>query len=389
MRPIREIIGEGCDGPWDSLFQLKAITAVEEALGIQFETKDIVKLTNLAAIEKHLASQKRMIKAIVCDLDGVLWQGVLGEDGVNCVKIGQSQQSLHTVLLEFKRRGVLLAICSKNEIGDVEEIFSTRPEMLLRIEDFCSVKVGWDIKALAVEKIAEELHLGYEHICFLDDSPQERQLMRDLRPAVLTPELGTDPRTYPMIVEGLELGLDITTYEDRNRTAMMLADQERVKFSRSCAALDQVISVEDLGFHNEDRAVQLCARANQFHLDLKRWTKDQLTGSDKMCVWVYSVRDRFGDAGRVAVAGTKDGWIELLVVSCRVLGRGVENWIIADLVEKGASKAMWMPGIRNQVVYKTFLDMGWSGVWVDEFGPRELTLVLGTGVGKPSWIKEE
>lgn len=378
MRTVQEILAaEEFQGEWDSLTKLKAVVTVEQELGIQFKTEELAQLNSVEAMASKVRGPQ-IIKCIVCDLDGVLWDGVLGEDGYNGVKIAAAHQSLYTVLLDFKKRGVMLAVCSKNETDDVTDVFTKRPDMLLTVDDFCSVHLGWNSKALAVKQIAAELHIGLDAICFLDDSPQERAEVKSLLPDVMVPDIGTDPRVYPMVVESLEIGLDVTSVEDGKRTEFIHQDQERLRGSAGMTreeylyGLQQVVTVELLSEANMDRAVQLCARANQFHLDLKRWSREELLALDKC--FVYTLKDRFGDAGRIGVAGIKGRTqIEVLVVSCRALGRGVEHAIIHHVVGEcnGIGRALWMPGLRNQQVLDAMRVVGAKTSWVDEFGPCE------------------
>lgn len=383
MRTVQEILAaEEFQGEWDSLTKLKAVVMVEQELGIQFKTEELANMNSIvdmrARVEVQVFNTQPIVKCIVCDLDGVMWDGILGEDGYGGVKITAAHQSLMTVLLDFKKRGVMLAICSKNELQDVSGVFSKRPEVLLALDDFCSVALGWNSKAKLILSIADELHIGLDTICFIDDSPQERAEVKSILPDVMVPDLGPDPRNYSIVVEGLEIGLDVTSTEDSRRTELIHQDQMRVAADYGVSretylhGLEQVVTVEELSEANVDRAVQLTQRANQFHLDLKRWDREELMKLDKC--FVYSLVDRFGDAGRIGVAGIKGRTqIEVLVVSCRALGRGVEHAIIHHIVGEcnGIGRALWMPGLRNAQVLDAMRVVGAKTTWVDEFGPCE------------------
>lgn len=399
MRSVKDILSaDEFLGEWDSLTKLKAVVLVEQELGIQFKTEELAELDCLLAMEAKVWGRQcnppqRIIKCIVVDLDGVVWEGVLGEDGVEGITFKAAHQAIHTVLLEFKNRGVMLAICSKNEIKDVKLAFEKRIEMLLSLDMFCSVKCGWESKATYIRYIANELHIGLDSVCFIDDSPHERSLVRSMLPEVMVPSLGEDVRTYAAVIEGLELGLDITSAEDLCRSEMIKKDQARLEGAKGMSkeeyliGLNQVLYVEELNAGNVERAAQLTQRANQFHLDLRRWSTDDLLKLDKC--FVYHLQDRFGDAGRTGVAGFNGEQIEVLVVSCRALGRGVEHAIIHHIVGEvcGTAKALWMPGLRNSQVCDAMRALKAQITWVDEYGPREAVFQEWEAKGGPSWVK--
>ena len=345
----------------------------------------------------------RTVKCIITDCDGVLWSGILGEGG-----IGVPNLALQGALLEYKNRGVMLAISSKNELRDVMGVLRYK-EMLLKPEDFVAMRVNWNDKSQSIQEIAEELHIGLDSIAFVDDSPQERAFVRDSLPGVFVLELPENPKLHACALEGLEIGLDGLTDEDFYRTVYVRADQERTRYTQ-LQRLNQTVTVEPLNSSNWSRAVQLCERANQFHLDLKRWTMEEISGTStlgggtvtKGAVdgssgrgFVYSVTDRFGDAGRVGLAILDENRQSLLalVISCRVLGRGVEDAIIADIAHNRCKfsvlSAIFKPGPRNHLVFETFKRLGAYHFPVPELGSNqeEIELVIHKQKLKtPDWI---
>ena len=301
----------------------------------------------------------RTVKCIITDCDGVLWSGILGEGG-----IGVPNLALQGALLEYKNRGVMLAISSKNELRDVLGVLKCKG-MLLKPEDFVAMRVNWNDKSQSIQEIAEELHIGLDSIAFVDDSPQERAFVRDSLPGVFVLELPENPKLHACALEGLEIGLDGLTDEDFYRTVYVRADQERTRYTQ-LQRLNQTVTMEPLNSSNWSRAVQLCDRANQFHLDLRRWTMEEISRVPSGCGFIYSVTDRFGDAGRVGLAILDESrrWLLALVISCRVLGRGVEDAILCDVAHHRAAaraavlSAIYKPGPRNHMAFDTFKRLG-------------------------------
>ncbi len=303
-----------------------------------------------------LANLRR--KCLVVDLDGTLWGGVLGEDGWEGVEVGSEYPgnayvALQRALLDLRRRGVLLAIASKNDEDDVRRVFERRREMVLGWDDFAARRIGWQDKATGVRDIAAELGLAPSALVFVDNDPAERALIAHLIPDVLVPEWPSEPALYARALREIA-SLDTLriTQEDRARTAFYEDEARRraVRSSRHSLrdyyeALAMEASVEPVSSASLARASQLTLRTNQFNLTLRRFTEAELSAlaaSRHHVSCLLSLRDRFGEAGQVAFAVLalhgEVARVEVFLVSCRVLGRGVEDFLLAQLVEEARSR---------------------------------------------------
>jgi FkbH-like protein len=294
-------------------------------------------------------------KCIVLDLDNTLWGGVIGEDGIDGIKIGGNDapgnafRDFQFALSALRRRGVLLAVCSKNNPDDVWPAFETHPEMVLRRDDFAAVRVNWTDKVANIVDIARELNLGLESFVFLDDNPAERAVVAANLPAVLTVDLPADPAYYTEALLNLDVfeSLGITD-EDRARAEMYRQAQTRRAFEESAAASDLTSHLETLGItvkieratsFSIPRIAQLINKTNQFNMTTRRHTEAQVRAmaeSGDVDVYSVSVADRFGDFGLTGVAIIEKSasvWtIDSFLLSCRVLGRGVEDALLAHII---------------------------------------------------------
>jgi FkbH-like protein len=298
-------------------------------------------------------------KCVVLDLDNTLWGGVIGEDGVDGIKLGGNDApgnafyDFQLALSGLRRRGVLLALCSRNNPEDVWPALDTHPHMVLRRDHFAATRVDWNDKASSIVDIARELNLGLDSLVFLDDNPAERALVRQHLPEVLTVDLPADPAYYVDTLLGLDvfesLGL---TDEDRRRGEMYLQAQARREFERPAAGSASLMShLESLGIDVTiekatpfaiPRIAQLVNKTNQFNLTTRRYTEAQVRSiaeaADRSVVYSVEVSDRFGDLGLtgVAIVHTAVGaWvIDSFLLSCRVLGRGIEDALLAHIINR-------------------------------------------------------
>jgi FkbH-like protein len=352
-------------------------------------------------------------KCVVVDLDNTMWGGVVGEDGWEAIHVGAEYPgaafvAFQRALLDLQQRGVLIAIASKNEQADALEVFDRRREMVVRREHVACWRVNWGDKATSITEIAQELGLGLDALVFIDDDPTERELVARTLPDVLVPDWPTEPAHYVAALHAIP-GLDSLrlTGEDRARATLYRAEAQRAEHrlaSRSVEdflrSLDLRAAVERVGPTTVARAAQLTQRTNQFNLTLRRYSDAEiatLADSADHDVYLLSVRDRFGDAGRVAVGliryADETAFIEGLLMSCRVLGRGVESFLLAHLVaaarERGARvlEGCFTPGRRNSQVADFYPRHGFVA---DGSSPHRWVLDLRTsGPTYPPWIKAE
>ena len=300
-------------------------------------------------------SRQAARKVVVVDSDNTLWGGVVGEDGPDGVDLGdngpgEAYRAFQSYLLELRRAGVLLALCSKNDEADVWEVFS-RPEMRLRREDLSSWRIGWQPKSIGLREMADEFDLGLDSFVFIDDNPAEIAEVQASLPEVACIRMPDDPVDWMSAIQ-LTGVLDRLppTQEDLNRTTHY--EQERVRRELQTRATSPEDYLAGLGVKvriftptqsDIPRLAQLVAKTNQFNLNCKRRGQAELA---EICedgnYWVRLVhtQDRFGDYGVVGgmIAKPDSDCVEIdtFMLSCRALGRGVEQAMAAYLFEEAA-----------------------------------------------------
>lgn len=295
----------------------------------------------------------RTRKCIVLDLDNTLWGGIVGEDGPNGVRLGNTSpgsefRELQQYLLALSRRGMLLAINSKNNEADALEVIRGHDAMVLREDSFSAMRINWERKPDNMVSLAQELNIGLDSLVFVDDNEKEREHMRQALPQVLTPELPRDPARYRGTLEDLpELQVLTVTEEDRTRTQQYAERRQRehlrVESQTPERYLESLAIVVEMGLASPKtlpRVHQLFQRTNQFNLTARRYELGRLAdlmGDPGWRLYTSQVSDRFGDHGLVAAALARvdgDAWrIENLVMSCRVIGYGVEDALLARVME--------------------------------------------------------
>ena len=303
-------------------------------------------------------------KALVVDLDNTLWGGVLGEDGSTGIAIGQEYpgsyyRAVQRAILDLYHRGVILAICSKNNYAEAMAVLENHKGMLLRPEHFSSMRINWSDKAQNLRDIASELNIGIDAMAFLDDSPAEREWVRLELPDLKVIDLPENVSGYVEAIrdcpwfERLSL-----TREDLSRT--FLYQQKKLAIARKSShsvqdflqSLDQEVTISPVVPEVLARVAQLTQKTNQFNLTTRRYSEQQI---QRMALTqdhsIYSVRvtDRFGDNGIVGVLITRRAGetceIDTLVLSCRVLGRSIETAVLSFLA--GESKRAGIRRLRG------------------------------------------
>ncbi len=301
-----------------------------------------------------LAVRGKIRKCLVLDLDNTLWGGVIGDDGLSGIEIGElgigrAYTDLQKWCLELKKRGVLLAVCSKNDEETAKEPFEKHPDMILHLEDFAVFMANWEDKASNIRRIREILNIGMDSLCFVDDNPFERNLVREMIPEITVPELPEDPAEYLSYLQSLHL-FETASYhaEGADRTGQYREEAERREAETSFATIDDYLKSLEMKaaakpfdeFHYP-RIAELSQRSNQFNLRTKRYTeKDirQFAESERYLTRYFTLRDRFGDYGLISAVilekqpdGT--GFIDTWFMSCRVLKRGMEEFIINTVMQ--------------------------------------------------------
>lgn len=296
----------------------------------------------------------KVAKAVAVDLDNTLWGGIIGEDGITGIQIGSeypgtAYQEFQRALLDLSRRGILLAVCSKNNPEDAMEALENHPGMLLRPNHFAALRINWNDKVQSLREIAGELNIGIDAVAFADDNPVERKRVRAALPEIAVLELPEDPIGLAMALRDCPLFERLAlSEEDLQRGSYYVADRERkelgITFSTKegfYKSLAQEVQIAPVTPATLPRVAQLTQKTNQFNLTTRRYTEQQiseLAGNPAWSVWSLRVRDCFGDNGLVGVAITVDHdgacEIDTFLLSCRVIGRTVETAFLAHLVQK-------------------------------------------------------
>ena len=298
-------------------------------------------------------------KIVILDLDDLLWGGVVGDTGWEGLTLG-GHDSAGEALVDFQRelqaltkRGILLAIVSKNEESTALEAITKHPEMVLKLDDFAGWRINWGDKAENVVNLMAELNLGLDSAVFIDDSPVERARVREALPQLLVPEWPLDKRLYPQALLSLDcFDSPSVTEEDRQRSSMSVVDRKRKEskihvgdLGDWLATLKTIVRVEELNQVNLSRAAQLLNKTNQMNLATRRMSEAEFEAWAKektRKAWTFRVSDRFGDSGLTGILtmeidGSRARIVDF-VLSCRVMGRKIEEAML-HVATSGARSA--------------------------------------------------
>ncbi len=310
----------------------------------------------LAKIIKGLLGKNK--KCLVLDLDNTLWGGIIGDDGMEHIEIGhetptaEAYTAFQEYVLKLKERGVILAVCSKNE-EDIAKSGFNHPDSVLHVEDFVSFHANWKPKNINLRIIAEEINIGTDSLVFIDDNPAERQLVRDTMPEVAVPEVDpVDVFSYIRAIEGAGFFEPVTISEDdRKRNESYRGNIQRRSLEESMQTYDDFLQslemeaeIDDFRSVYYDRIAQLTNKSNQFNLTTRRYTRADIEqmANDQHYITLYGrLRDKFGDNGLISVViGEKIDdslHIRLWLMSCRVLKRGMEQMMLDALAARAAA----------------------------------------------------
>lgn len=356
----------------------------------------------------------KICKALVTDLDNTLWGGVIGEDGMEGIQLGSEYpgaafQSLQRTMLDLYQRGILLAICSKNNSSDAMEVLEKHPGMLLKPEHFAAFRSNWNDKAQNLREIAAELNIGIDTLAFLDDNPVERERIRTELPEVTVIEVSNDPMDFATALretpafERLSL-----TDEDRERGRYYTEQRQRVELEQSAASLEefyrslrQEMDISTVTSGTLTRVAQLTQKTNQFNLTTRRYSEQQIAAMAAGPDWkVYSLRvkDRFGDNGIVGVAITHDTGeiceIDTFLMSCRVIGRTVETAFLSFLLDQARARGRtqiqgwFLPTNKNIDLVKEFYPLhGFKQIAAQDGGLLWSLELSAAEMPLPAWIE--
>jgi FkbH-like protein len=334
------------------------------------------------------ALRGRSSKCLVLDLDNTLWGGVIGDDGLEGILLGQGS-TMGEAFVAFQRYaqqlahcGVILAVCSKNDEANALSPFEQHPDMVLRRNDIACFAANWQDKAGNLRHIAKSLNIGLDALVFVDDNPFERNLVRQELPEVQVPELPEDPSFYIQTIAdaGYFEALAITA-EDRERGGQYRANLEREELRASATDMEgylnglaMVLDARPFDSIGLARIVQLINKTNQFNLTTRRYTEAEvrsLMSNPRVAAYQFRLTDRFGDNGMIAILiGSLDGAGSLVLdtwlMSCRVLGRQVEEACLNVMVDAarrlGAAnlKGEYIPSAKNGMVSDLYPRLGFT-----------------------------
>jgi len=354
-------------------------------------------------------------KCLVLDLDNTLWGGVIGDDGLGGIRLGQGNPEGESFLAfqryvkSLKDRGVILAVCSKNEESIAKEVFEKHREMALRLEDVSCFVANWEPKADNLRRIATALNIGRDSLVFVDDNPAERALVRQFAPDVLVPELPEDPAGYIAAIESLRAFQVVSlSSEDLKRTEFYQANAQRQLQEESATNIDDFLKSLSMIAHvapvdatSLERTAQLINKSNQFNLTTRRRSAAEVQAIADDPQWVtrtVSLQDKFGDNGLISVLLARVDHDTLLIdtwlMSCRVLKRGVENLLLNTLVriawERGLKQIVgeYIPTAKNVIVKDHYQNLGLTKIAEDD-GRTRWNLDVGAAEPLPVFIKEE
>jgi FkbH-like protein len=326
-------------------------------------------------------------KCIVLDLDNTLWGGVIGEDGFDNIKLGDNPVGFSFVefqkrLLALNQRGIILAINSKNNFDDAIEVIQKHPNMILKEDNFACVKINWEDKVSNLQKIAEELNIGLDSMVFFDDDPINQEYVRESLPGVLVADLPKDSSQYAQIItEMKEFDVLKITEEDTKRRHMYLGQKKRKELERKVGNFNEFlkqmnieVNVQKANSFSIPRISQLTLKTNQFNLTTKRYQEEEIekiSSSNDKIVECVKVSDKFGDNG---ITGTyivekknDEEWIiDTFLLSCRIMGRGVEEIMMNQIIENAKLlgikriKGKFIPTAKNKPAENFYEKLGFK-----------------------------
>lgn len=336
----------------------------------------------LPAIRNNLG---RIKKVLALDCDNTLWKGILGEDGPDGIKMYKEIQALSVKLAE---RGILIALCSKNNLKDIQELIDNNEDMIIKPRHITAYKVNWEDKAINLKLLSEDLNLGLDSFVFVDDSDFEINLVKTSLPQILTLQTPKNYSEYVSLFKTLDniFFRKIITREDLDKADQYKKEYLRKDIQKSFHNIEDYLKSLELEItcHVDDknqisRLSQLTQKTNQFNLTTKRYVEADIGNfieSENHNVFSFNVHDRYGEYGwtglLIADYENKAASIDSFMLSCRVLGRKIEHkildWLVAHLMGKGYKtlNAQFNPTLKNQQVEKFYDELGFN---VSKDGP--------------------
>ena len=325
-------------------------------------------------------------KCLILDLDNTLWGGVIGDDGLDNIQIGnlgigKAFTLFQNWIKQLKERGIILAICSKNTESIAKDPFLNHPEMILNLDDISIFVANWENKADNIRYIQNILNIGFDSMVFIDDNPFERELVKKELPLVCVPEMPLDPSEYVTHLVNLNL-FETSSFseEDVNRNKLYKAETDRILFKKQFTSEDEYLNglnmYSEISIFNDfniPRVAQLTQRSNQFNLRTVRYTEEDIINisNDKnFKTLTFTLKDIYGDHGLISVVIIKKNsssfFIDTWVMSCRVLKRGMERFIMNHILKIAKEEKItiiegqYIPTLKNEIVKDLYNELGFK-----------------------------
>jgi FkbH-like protein len=365
-----------------NLFQTSVYINTEMVLSI-----DVLPKVASKTIDLINSLNGRFNKCVILDLDNTTWGGIIGDDGIENIQIGslgigKAFSEFQYWIKKLKNRGIIIAVCSKNTESVAKEPFEKHPDMVLHLEDISVFVANWENKADNIRHIQQILNIGFDSMVFLDDNPFERNIVRENIPQICVPELPEDPADYLEYLYNLNL-FETTSFsnEDLERTKLYQIEAQRATIQKKFTneddfliSLNMLSLVESFNKFNTPRVAQLSQRSNQFNLRTIRYTDsdiEKLGLNRDYFTFAFTLEDKFGDNGLICVVILKTEskdviFIDTWFMSCRVLKRGMENFVLNTISnfakEKGFNylKGEYIPTPKNEMVKEHYLNLGFE-----------------------------
>lgn len=362
---------------------------------IYMNTEIILNLDAIPIVASHTidiiaAAEGKFNKCLIMDLDNTLWGGVVGDDGWEGIQIGhglgdgKAFSELQQWIKKLKERGIILAVCSKNDEKKAKEPFEKNPEMVLKLDDIAVFVANWENKVDNIRLIQSILNIGFDSMVFIDDNPFERNIVREHIAGITVPELPKDPSDYLEYLYSLNL-FETASYSenDKDRTKQYQIEAQRVSLKKAFTneadflkSLNMISEVYNFNKFNIPRVAQLSQRSNQFNLRTIRYTESEIAkiaNDNRFATFAFSLADKFGDNGLIAVVilekkDTETLFIDTWFMSCRVLKRGMEAFTLNTIVEYAKKEGYkhligeYRPTIKNGMVEKHYPSLGFTKI---------------------------
>lgn len=393
------------------------LAAVQSRLGservfpasVYISTEMVLSIDALPAVAARvidiiMATRGQFKKCLILDLDNTLWGGIVGDDGVEGLQlghglgIGKAFTEFQLWIKKLKQRGIILCVASKNDEDKARAPFRSHPDMVLHEDDIAVFMANWETKVDNIRAIQEVLNIGFDSMVFVDDNPFERAMVREAIPAITVPEMPDDPALYVDCLSSLNLFETATHSQgDEQRTRQYQVEAQRVSLKRTfdseeafLKSLEMTSHVEGITPFNTPRVAQLSQRSNQFNLRTVRYIDadiEAMATNPAVTALTFTLADRLGDNGLVSVVimrrqGDDTMFIDTWIMSCRVLKRGMEHFVLNCLVEAAQQAGCrrivgeYLPTAKNGMVKDHYLNLGFEPLNATGDTPAQYVLEL-------------